>query len=144
MLRIAKYAYQYFTVCMRVSQLSCLLRTSTQPPTAAIVGAVNRRTSWRIACGSITTSESPDTMSSLADRRTAWTMDRRLPRLRGLRSTASRLVDSAATWHARAWLSSDEQSSMQITSSLSVGYSEASTLRRVSTMLAPSLYSGIT
>src|SRR5437016_4816324 len=31
-----KYEYQYFTTCMRVSQLSCLFRTSTQPPTAAI------------------------------------------------------------------------------------------------------------
>src|SRR5215468_1031438 len=144
MFRMAKYAYQYFTVCIRVSQLSCLLRTSTQPPTAAISARVNRRTSWRIAVASITTSESTETMISLVVCRTAWMIDRRLPTFVTLRNTVSRPCDAAATSEARAKLSSDEQSSMQIASSLSGGYSASSTLRSVSAIPVASLNSGIT
>src|SRR5215470_4075142 len=95
-----KYEYQYFTTCMRVSQLSCLLRTSTQPPTAAIRSSVNRRTSWRTASGSTTTSESTETMISLSASRVARMIDRRLPRLVRFRRIFSRPPDFLATWRA--------------------------------------------
>ena len=121
MFRITKYAYQYFTTCIRVSQLSCLLRMSTQPPTAAIRGLVKRRTSSRIALRSITTSESTETMISLVDSRTAWMIDRRLPTLTGFRITASRPPARRATSPARSELSSDEPSSMHTTWSRSAG-----------------------
>ena len=88
-------------VCIRVSQLSPLLRTSTQPPTAAISGFTKRATSSRTAWGSTITSESTETMISARDAITARLIDRRLPRLCLLRSTLSRPPLVAAT--AQAW-----------------------------------------
>src|ERR1700759_4513674 len=95
-----KYEYQYFTTCIRVSQFSCLLRTSTQPPTAAIRSSVNRRISWRTASASTTTSESTDTMSSESASRVARMIERRLPRLTRFRTTLSRPPDFFATSRA--------------------------------------------
>src|ERR1041384_606960 len=95
-----KYEYQYFTTCMRVSQLSCLLRTSTQPPTAAILSWVKRRTSCRIAPASTTTSESTETMISESASRVARIIERRLPRLTRLRTTLRRPPERRATSRA--------------------------------------------
>ena len=131
-------------VCIRVSQLSLLLRTSTQPPTAAISGRTKRATSSRTARRSTTTSESTDTMISACDASTTRLIDLRLPRLCLLRSTRRRPPLPATIALAWAKLSSVEQSSTTTTSSLPAGYSSASKLATVPRMDAPSLYIGTT
>src|SRR5690242_21921900 len=73
-----KYPYQYLMVCIRVSQFCCLLRTSTQPPTAAMRSSVKRRVSSLIAFESTTTSESTETMISDFEAATARLIERRL------------------------------------------------------------------
>ena len=76
--------------CIRASQFSCLLRTSTRPPTAAMLSATKRRVSWRMASGSATTSESTETMISASVSRTARLIEHRLPLLTALRRTRTR------------------------------------------------------
>jgi hypothetical protein len=131
-------------VCIRVSQLSPLLRTSTQPPTAAMSGRTKRATSSRTATRSTTTSESTETMISERDCKTARLIDRRLPRLCLLRRTRTRMGAAAATAWAWAKLSSVEQSSTTTISSLPAGYSRPSRLSIVRRMPSPSLNIGTT
>ncbi len=115
------YEKKYLIVCIRVSQLSPLLRTSTQPPTAAMSGRTKRATSSRTAWASTITSESTETMISDRDAMTARLIERRLPRLCLLRSTVRRPPLVAATALAWSKLSSLEQSSTTTMSSLPAG-----------------------